>query len=1482
MTLRYHILDGDTYKYLGEALNFKYSRGLGKLELCTFTTYKIPELKVGNDVNIVISDDKYNWYELMSGYIQKITEKDDLYSVEVVAKTIDLKNEMFRQSQYILLDFEDYTEGETPDKTDGNWDLSSTTLSDAIDVRIKSNLSFSDVGKNTLLFKDLDTNDNYYVEYSHGVEEVLKGVISFGVYIAQLHEISTDVAVHYFSVDFGSSGTGLTFSFRKNATTYDVEMKIESGATSSGWITIYDMSSTGYSIGKFFNITAYFDYNNDSLAVYVNGEKIYENSSFSFDVGGSSKLIFGSATSYISVFLYDNIVVYDLTEHISNPSSNYIRTKPLFNQETADRLLYYLGYDGWSYYGNEDLFDDYAINISTTNNSKYFMTSKILRGCVGIKHYKYDSFNKILYVGKAQDDTTLKLQLKFNEGDGTTAYDGSNYNNDGTINGAKWVEGKYGWALEFDGTNDYVVVSDDSSLDITDALTISAWLRPTDITTNATYTILRKDESYRISFQNNGQTLSFGLWDSGGTLNELDVSIDSEEIVDGRWHLVVATYDGSFMKLYLDGKLIGYKEDIFSIQSTANDLYIGSNGGSSEFYKGYMDEIRIYAKTFDEDMVSDLYKFGEYYLTVDYDEDYCKIGETNGLMTVNEKRKVLSSDEQYNKITITGYNKSRLPISASAGEGKPEKTFYYEEIATKSELEKLADEVLNYYKKQSGYEVEGTFYCYDHTKRPKKLLLETTSNIELIQSTYPITLHTKLIPLAQPCSLFTVYNSYNLSIENNKIVFRYYDGSNVNVVQSDDISSLINKNEPISITLMISENKEISVYVDKVEVINFTASTMQKITNSDIYYGYMLFPTVGSIATHQFLYELYISTDVNKDLLPRIFDGDYPMRNAVVLLTPYTVDKTDEIWYNALYQRPYVFGLVADLHIGQSNGYYDYNKKLSRKMLLGKTDYNIYLGDLFEDTTDDRNDFINTFKNLEAKEQIFVWGNHDYGDGTNYTTHKTKLENNGFNATQPYLLQFNDNRWFDLTNVYEIVDYDTENYIGVEFDGSERYDFTNNETYYTFTHKLTIETTVVPDDITNITGIVQKVLNFGLDFKDGVLRFSIYDQSSNSHVLESDENVFEVGKKYDIKCIYEDQKLKMYINGSLHKEMDLPNDIYIPDNTETIYVGSAGSSGSAYFKGKIYKLIVKNKNDEIVLNLDKNSASNYNWYDISPIRNHPTKNGSPSISQYNKAYLINGTSDYIQIEDPQNYENDFTIELMFKLHSITGSDVIAWCSASDYTNKRWYLATRLNRLAFYIYEDDATAHMIVGNQTLETDKIYKVHLVRKGTKAYIYINGELDNEIDLYNLFSLNSSSTSYIYIGSEIGVAPADMTFYSLKIFPYGFTENQVRYSQFASLLNPVVDLSEYDVHDNYMIDNAKQVKISNITGGVQVVDGDNIKIDGINTVREATHVRFNKQIYPIDKIEYESNKNSIKYWFDTKKVEIGEIFLSMLKEIE
>src|SRR5262249_32853026 len=76
------------------------------------------------------------------------------------------------------------------------------------------------------------------------------------------------------------------------------------------------------------------------------------------------------------------------------------------------------------------------------------------------------------------DPTGLVAAYGFEEPSGTTAVDSSGKGNTGTlVNGpTRTTSGKFGSALTFDGTNDYVNVPDSASLNLTNAVTMEAWV----------------------------------------------------------------------------------------------------------------------------------------------------------------------------------------------------------------------------------------------------------------------------------------------------------------------------------------------------------------------------------------------------------------------------------------------------------------------------------------------------------------------------------------------------------------------------------------------------------------------------------------------------------------------------------------------------------------------------------------------------------------------------------------------------------------------------------------------------------------------------------------------------------------------------------------------------------------------------------------------------------------------------------------------
>ncbi len=97
--------------------------------------------------------------------------------------------------------------------------------------------------------------------------------------------------------------------------------------------------------------------------------------------------------------------------------------------------------------------------------------------------------NTAIFSGTLQDGLVITIdddnnesllpiaQWHLDENTGTIAYDAIG-SNDGTINGATWDTGVSGSALRFNGTDDYIEVQDSSTLDLSSALSLEAWINP--------------------------------------------------------------------------------------------------------------------------------------------------------------------------------------------------------------------------------------------------------------------------------------------------------------------------------------------------------------------------------------------------------------------------------------------------------------------------------------------------------------------------------------------------------------------------------------------------------------------------------------------------------------------------------------------------------------------------------------------------------------------------------------------------------------------------------------------------------------------------------------------------------------------------------------------------------------------------------------------------------------------------------------------
>jgi concanavalin A-like lectin/glucanase superfamily protein len=191
---------------------------------------------------------------------------------------------------------------------------------------------------------------------------------------------------------------------------------------------------------------------------------------------------------------------------------------------------------------------------------------------------------------------------RFNEGSGTVAHDSSRHGNDGTLlSGAQWVPGRFAGALSFDGNTGAVQVPDTSLLDPA-TVTVSAWVNSSTDPGAYKYIVAKgatacQAASYGLYTGAHGG-LEFYTSTSGGASFTLSPDVGTG-VWDGRWHSVIGTFDGSTVRLYVDGTQVGAgTPDTAPISyglSSSNTLLIGNYAGCGGLgFDGRIDQVRVF------------------------------------------------------------------------------------------------------------------------------------------------------------------------------------------------------------------------------------------------------------------------------------------------------------------------------------------------------------------------------------------------------------------------------------------------------------------------------------------------------------------------------------------------------------------------------------------------------------------------------------------------------------------------------------------------------------------------------------------------------------------------------------------------------------------------------------------------------------------------------------------------------------------------
>ena len=149
------------------------------------------------------------------------------------------------------------------------------------------------------------------------------------------------------------------------------------------------------------------------------------------------------------------------------------------------------------------------------------------------------------------------------------------------------------YALEFDGIDDFVALSNTSSVNLSSAITIEAWINPSKNT--GIQNVLSKSSSsqnsgYIFPRTDNGWTDLAGYLYINGTWEVISAPYPTL----GEWHHVAITFDGTLIRLFIDGLEVNQKAAVGSIALNTNALTFGNQTGLTEYYGGKLDNVKLW------------------------------------------------------------------------------------------------------------------------------------------------------------------------------------------------------------------------------------------------------------------------------------------------------------------------------------------------------------------------------------------------------------------------------------------------------------------------------------------------------------------------------------------------------------------------------------------------------------------------------------------------------------------------------------------------------------------------------------------------------------------------------------------------------------------------------------------------------------------------------------------------------------------------
>src|SRR5262249_16709960 len=126
---------------------------------------------------------------------------------------------------------------------------------------------------------------------------------------------------------------------------------------------------------------------------------------------------------------------------------------------------------------------------------------------------------------------------------------------------------------------------------LTTGMTLEAWLMPTATSSAWRDAIYKGNDNYYLEATSTTSSRPV----EGGTFGGANANVTgTAALATNTWTYLAATYDGSTLRLYVNGTQVATLAKTGAIATSTNQLQIGGDSIYGQFFKGTIDEVRVY------------------------------------------------------------------------------------------------------------------------------------------------------------------------------------------------------------------------------------------------------------------------------------------------------------------------------------------------------------------------------------------------------------------------------------------------------------------------------------------------------------------------------------------------------------------------------------------------------------------------------------------------------------------------------------------------------------------------------------------------------------------------------------------------------------------------------------------------------------------------------------------------------------------------